>query len=73
MTSVSGKQIGRKNNATELKEKIEDSHDWWDCLMEHGFDPHDSETYICGVINIEKLDKHPWDTNPEPKEDSLKA
>ena len=41
--------------------------------MEHGFDPHDSETYICGVINIEKLDKHPWDTNPEPKEDSLKA
>src|SRR5210317_2426509 len=57
----------------ELKEKIEDSPDWWDCLMEHGFDPHDSETYICGVINIEKLDKHPWDTNPEPKEDSLKA
>ena len=25
----------------ELKEKIEDSPDWWDCLMEHGFDPHD--------------------------------
>lgn len=46
---------------TELKEKIEDSPDWWDCLMEHGFEPQDSETYICGVINIEKIDHLPWD------------
>jgi hypothetical protein len=45
----------------ELKETIESSDDWWDWLMEHGFEPQDSETYICGVIDIEKIDHLPWD------------
>ena len=46
---------------TELKETIESSDDWWDWLMENGFEPQDSETYICGVIDIEKIDHLPWD------------
>jgi hypothetical protein len=47
----------------QLKETIEESPDWWDWLMENGFEPQDCETYICGVIDIEKLDKHPYDDN----------
>ena len=46
---------------TELKEAIEESDDWWDWLMENGFEPHDSETYICGVIDIENIDNLPWE------------
>ena len=45
----------------ELKETIESSDDWWDWLMENGFEPQDSETYICGIIDIEKIDHLPWD------------
>ena len=46
---------------TELKETIEESDDWWDWLMENGFEPCDSETYICGIIDIENIDNLPWE------------
>ena len=46
---------------TELKEIIEDSDDWWDWLMENGFEPQESETYICGIIDIENIDNLPWE------------
>ena len=44
-----------------LKETIEATSDWWDWLMENDFEPQDSETYICGVIDIELIDKLPWE------------
>jgi hypothetical protein len=44
----------------ELKTKIEDSPDWWDWLMENGFDVQDAETYIVGVIDYKVIDKLPW-------------
>jgi hypothetical protein len=45
----------------ELKETIEDSDDWWDWLMDKGYEPFDTETFISGVIDIELIDKLPWD------------
>ena len=50
-----------EDQQTELKETIESSDDWWDWLMENGFEPQECETYICGMINIEKIDHLPWD------------
>ena len=29
--------------------------------MENGFEPQESETYICGIIDIENIDNLPWD------------
>jgi len=46
---------------TELKQTIESSDDWWDWLMENGFEPQESETYICGIIDIENIDNLPWE------------
>ena len=45
----------------ELQKTIEDSEDWWDWLMENGFEPQDCETYICGIIDIENIDNLPWE------------
>jgi len=38
---------------TELKETVENSDYWWDWLIDNGFEPQESETYICGQISIE--------------------
>jgi len=60
---ISVHKIGwTEEQKTELQETIEDSEDWWDWLMENGFEPHDSETYICGTIDIENIDNLPWET-----------
>jgi len=45
----------------ELKQEIESSEDWWDWLMENNYDPFDCETHISGVIDIELIDKLPWE------------
>lgn len=44
-----------------VKEEIENADDWFDWLQERGYAPEDCETYIVGEINIEILDKYPWD------------
>lgn len=45
----------------ELKETIEESDYWYDWLEENDYYAFDSETYISGVIDIELIDKLPWD------------
>lgn len=56
---------------TELKETIEESEDWWDWLIDNGFEPQESETYICGQINVSLvenlLDEGQGDDSNEPR------
>jgi len=44
-----------------VKEAIENSDDWFDWLHERGYESRDCETFIVGEINIELIDKLPWD------------
>jgi hypothetical protein len=49
-----------------LREEIElacEEGDWFEWLEEHDFSPWEMETYIVGELNIELLDKLPWDNS----------